>query len=111
MPYPATLPDEKYYSIANYDRRMSALRAGETLPPSEDHYDPNADLRALQSSQSRAKKAGGDSADGGGHLDRERLMELRKVMNQRAEVGRMKVLGMDIGTNFGVRMDGNEFED
>ena len=36
-----------------YERRMNALRAGEFVPPPDDAYDPDADLRALQSAHKR----------------------------------------------------------
>jgi hypothetical protein len=115
----ATLPHEKYYNMTVYERRMSALRSGDTLPPAEDSYDPNEDLRALQGAHKKKLQAASSSAmatnDNGGEMDsyitRERLMELRKVTRERAEVGRMKILGMDVGTTFGVRMDGNEFDE
>jgi hypothetical protein len=29
----ATLPDEKYYNMESYNRRMTALRQGEFVPP------------------------------------------------------------------------------
>lgn len=59
---------------------MSALRAGEYLPPADDHYDPSADMKALSNAH---KKKGADSST---YLSKERLMELRKVQNERVEV-------------------------
>ena len=64
-----------------YDRRMSALRAGEFIPPSDDSYDPNADLKALKSVHKK-KPVDNDS-----YLSREQLMELRQVQNERVQVG------------------------
>ncbi|KAF8832309.1 hypothetical protein HHX47_DHR1001938 [Lentinula edodes] len=101
----ATLPHEKYYNMEAYERRMSALRAGEYLPPADDHYDPSADMKALSNAH---KKKGADSST---YLSKERLMELRKVQNERVEAGKMKLLGMDIKQNMGVRMDGTVFDD
>ena len=45
---PATLAHEKFYNIASYESRMAALRAGEFVPPADDGYDPEADMRALR---------------------------------------------------------------
>lgn len=77
-----------------------------------------ADLRALQSASSKRKRAGGggDGSGGGGGGDgesfmtREQLMELRKVQAERVEAGKMKLLGMEIKTSMGIRMDGSVFE-
>lgn len=106
----ATLPHEKFYNIESYERRMTALRAGEYLPPTDDlsgsSYDPNADLRALQSASTSKRKRGEDET----FMNREQLMELRKVQAERIEAGKMKLLGMDIKQNMGVRMDGSAFE-
>lgn len=59
---------------------MSAMRAGEFLPPADDGYDPNADLRALQGAHKRKNK------DHDTYMSREQLMELRKVQAERIEV-------------------------
>ena len=89
---------------------MTALRAGEYLPPTDDlsgsSYDPNADLRALQSASTSKRKRGEDET----FMNREQLMELRKVQAERIEAGKMKLRGMDIKQNMGVRMDGSAFE-
>lgn len=121
---PATLPDDKYYNMEAYERRMSALRSGEYIPPANDGYDPNADMRALQN-QHRKKDIERES-----YLSREQLEELRRVQNERVQVrcfllsaihvdlirlgtqaGKMKVMGMEIKQNMGVRMDGTMFDD
>ena len=102
----ATLPHDKFYNIAAHDARMAALRAGEYLPPADDGYDPDADLRALQGAHRRRPRADADS-----HMTREQLQELRKVQAERVEAGKMKLLGMDIKQNMGVRMDGTSFDD
>ncbi|KAK0494985.1 hypothetical protein EDD18DRAFT_1255699 [Armillaria luteobubalina] len=100
----ATLPHEKYYNMEAYERRMSALRSGEFVPPSDDTYDPQADMKAI--SGAHKKKL----VEHESYMSREQLMELRKVQNERIEAGKMKLLGMDIKTNMGVRMDGTAFE-
>jgi len=100
----ATLPHEKYYHIEAYERRMSALRSGEFVPPADDAYDPAADMKAHSS---RHKKS---AAEQDSYLSREQLMELRRVQHERIEIGRMKRLGMDVKQNMGVRMDGSMFD-
>ena len=123
----ATLPHEKFYNMDDYERRMSALRAGEYVPPSDDLYDPTADLRAHASSHKRR------AVEQDSYMSKEQLMELRKVQNERIQVssrvafpwsgetvltrvrgltqaGKMKLLGMDIKQNMGVRMDGTMFD-
>lgn len=59
---------------------MTSLRAGEFVPPAEDSYDPEADLRAHSL---RHKKA---PAEHESYLSKEELMELRKVQSERVEV-------------------------
>jgi len=76
----ATLPHEKYYNMEAYERRMSALRSGEFVPPPDDAYDPEADMKAI--SGAHKKKKADDSST---YLSREQLMELRKVQNERIE--------------------------
>ena len=59
---------------------MAAMRSGEFVPPQDDGYDPNADLRALQSTHKRKPR------DVDTYMTREQLMELRKVQAERIEV-------------------------
>ncbi|CAL1711644.1 unnamed protein product [Somion occarium] len=100
----ATLPHEKFYDMSSYERRMDALRSGAFVPPQDDGYNPDADLRALQSTHKR-KATEQDT-----FMSREQLMELRRVQAERIEAGKMKLLGMDVKQNMGVRMDGSVFE-
>ena len=65
---------------------MNALRHGELLPAGDESYDPNVDLRAHQSSHKRR------AADKESYLSREQLLELRKVQNERIEVGNFCLL-------------------
>lgn len=58
---------------------MTALRSGEFVPPSDDTYDPNADMRALQGAHKRKQKEDV-------FMSRDQLMELRKVQAERIEV-------------------------
>lgn len=66
-----------------YERRMTSLRAGEFVPPAEDSYNIEADLRAHSL---RHKKA---PAEHESYLSKEELMELRKVQSERVEVSRL----------------------
>lgn len=100
----ATLPHEKFYNMQAYEMRMDALRSGAFVPPADDGYDPDADMRALQSTHKRK------AADTETYLNRDQLLELRKVQAERIEAGKMKLLGMDVKQNMGVRMDGSQFE-
>jgi hypothetical protein len=103
--YLATLPHDKYYNMEAHERRMQALRAGEYLPPTDDIYDFEADLKAVKS----AHKKKAEEPDT--YLSREQLQELRKVQQERTEISRMKLLGMDIKQSHGVRMDGSTFDE
>ncbi|PIL33653.1 hypothetical protein GSI_04276 [Ganoderma sinense ZZ0214-1] len=100
----ATLPHEKFYNMDEYERRMSALRAGEYVPPADDGYDPTADMRAHASTHKRR------AIEHDSYMNKEQLMELRKVQNERIQAGKMKLLGMEIKQNMGVRMDGTMFD-
>jgi len=101
----ATLPHEKYYDITSYDNRMAALRSGTYLPPPTDTYDPQEDLKAHSIRHKKPIK------EHESYLSKEQLMELRKVQHERIEAGKMKLLGMDVKQNMGVRMDGTVFDD
>jgi len=96
----ATLPNEKFYNIEAYERRMDAMRAGEFVPPANDSYDAEADMRAHQNNLKRAP------VETESYLDKDQLQELRRVQRERVEAGKMKQLGMDVKANMGVRMDG-----
>lgn len=87
-----------------YDRRMAALRQGEYLPPANDLYNPDMDLKAHSSKHKKTP------VEQESYLSKEQLMELRKVQHERIEAGKMRILGMDIKTNYGVRMDGTGFD-
>ncbi|KAJ7133728.1 hypothetical protein C8R43DRAFT_1133264 [Mycena crocata] len=101
----ATLPDEKYYNMESYNRRMAALRQGEFVPPPDDSYDAQADMKAITGAHK--KKA----IEHESYLSKEQLMDLRRVQHERIEAGKMKQLGMDVKQNMGVRMDGTVFDD
>ncbi|KAI0002114.1 hypothetical protein BJV74DRAFT_817021 [Russula compacta] len=96
----ATLPNEKFYNMEAYERRMNAMRAGEFVPPADDGYDPEADMRAHQNNLKRP------AVENESFLDKDQLQELRRVQRERVEAGKMKLLGMDVKANMGVRMDG-----
>jgi len=96
----ATLSNEKFYNIEAYERRMDAMRAGEFVPPADEGYDAEADMRAHQNSLKRP------AVEKESYLDKEQLQDLRRVQRERVEAGKMKLLGMDVKANMGVRMDG-----
>ncbi|GBE80801.1 predicted protein [Sparassis crispa] len=100
----ATLPHEKFYHMEAYERRMTALRSGEFVPPPDDAYDPAADMRALESTHKRR------AIERETYMNKDQLQELRRVQNERIEAGKMKLLGMDIKQSMGVRMDGSMFD-
>ncbi|KAF8058738.1 hypothetical protein FPV67DRAFT_1365148, partial [Lyophyllum atratum] len=100
----ATLPHEKYYHMEAYERRMSALRQGEFVPPADDSYDPQADMKAI--SGAHKKKV----VEHESYLSKDQLQDLRRVQQERIEAGKMKLLGMDVKQNMGVRMDGTMFD-
>lgn len=65
-----------------YELRMNALRHGELLPAGDElTYDVNADLKAHSSAHKRK------AIERESYLSKEQLMELRKVQNERIEVG------------------------
>lgn len=65
-----------------YEKRMSALRSGEFVPPPEDSYDPMADIKAHQSKH-KNKEVEHES-----YLNKDQLLELRRVQHERIEVDR-----------------------
>lgn len=76
----ATLPHEKFYHIEAYERRMNAMRSGDTLPPTDGGYDFEADIKAHKSTHKVPEK------ERESYLSREQLQELRRVQNERIEV-------------------------
>jgi hypothetical protein len=76
----ATFPNEKFYNIETYERRMDAMRAGEFVPPADDGYDAEADMRAHQSKLKRP------AVESESFYDKDQLQELRLVQRERVEV-------------------------
>jgi peroxiredoxin family protein len=66
--------------MEDYEQRMSALRQGDYLPPADDLYDFNADMKAVSTAHKK-KTVEQDS-----YMTKEELMELRKVQKERIEV-------------------------
>jgi hypothetical protein len=108
--------------MAKYEAHMNLLRNGELVPQSSE-YDATADFQAHAASHKRG------SVQHETHLTKDQLVALRKVQNERIEVctsqahgvcptdrtkirqvGKLKVLGLEVKNSMGVRMDGNEFE-
>jgi len=82
----ATFPNEKFYNIEAYERRMDAMRAGEFVPPADDNYDAEADMRAHQSKLKRP------AVESESYLDKDQLQELRRVQRERVEVRRIATM-------------------
>lgn len=76
----ATLPNEKFYNIEAYERRMTAMRAGEFVPPPDEGYDAEADMRAHHNNLKRP------AVESESYLDKDQLQELRRVQRERVEV-------------------------
>ncbi|KAI5478241.1 hypothetical protein MNV49_005306 [Pseudohyphozyma bogoriensis] len=95
----ATFSNPKYYSIENHEKRMAAIRSGETLAGVDDAYDPEKDLAAVRQSHKRAP------VEQESYLNRSQLEELRKISNERVEMEKMKRLGIKVKDSMGVRMD------
>ena len=75
------------------------------MPADDIGYDFAADI----ASHGKTIKAAQPVTDLSATYSRAEVEELRRLQRERVEVGKMKVLGMDIKTNMGVRMaDGDE---
>ena len=72
---------------------MSALRQGEFLPPANDTYDFEADMKAMTGAHK--KKVVEQET----YMTKEQLMQLRKVQQERNEVSSISTF-MDIKFNF-----------
>ena len=100
-----TLPHEKYYNLGRYEARMLLIRSGEALPADDATYNFASDI----ASHGRAIKSAAPVTDLSASYSRAEVEELRRVQRERVQVGKMKVLGMDVKTNMGVRMvDGDD---
>ncbi|GAA5968932.1 hypothetical protein JCM21900_000734 [Sporobolomyces salmonicolor] len=96
----STLPHEKYYDMRKYEKKMEAVRMGETIEK-DDSYDFTRDLEAAKA----AHRGRAGPSDPNQLLDRERLEALRKVQNERVEMEKMKRLGLATRENMGVVFD------
>ncbi|KEI37378.1 uncharacterized protein L969DRAFT_53362 [Mixia osmundae IAM 14324] len=93
-----TLPHEKYYNLEAYEKRMSAVRMGETVEDTSE-YDFRKDEEALR----KAGRAPTKQSDT--FLTREQLEDLRKIERQRIEASKMKTLGLEVKQSMGVRYE------
>ncbi|KAJ9113778.1 hypothetical protein QFC20_001804 [Naganishia adeliensis] len=93
----ATLPHEKYYDMEKYEIKMRLIRGGEAVPDAAGGYDPNADLAAHSNSLKRAP------VETESFLNKSQVEELRRLQQERAEVGQRKVLGISVPKNMGIR--------
>lgn len=107
----ATMPSEKYYNLEAHERRMAAIRAGETVEDDLDGYDPLADEKAAKASF-KAQRRAEESSRGtpAQWQSREQLEALHRVQTERIEAAKMKQLGLQTSATKGVRMDGTEFD-
>ncbi|KAI5452103.1 hypothetical protein NCC49_001042 [Naganishia albida] len=95
----ATLPHEKYYDMEKYEIKMRLIRGGESVPDSGmgGGYDPMADMAAHSRSLKRAP------VETESFLNKSQVEELRRLQQERAEVGQRKVLGISVPKNLGIR--------
>jgi hypothetical protein len=100
--------------MGKYMIKMNLIRSGQTLP--DEIYDPLADMKAhstllkvrspglapeytlLTESQSQAEKKET-------YLSRAEIAELRRIEAERIEIGKRRVLGLDVPRNMGVRTE------
>jgi len=95
----ATLPHEKYYALEAYEKKMTAVRMGETIADPLADYNPRADEEALRRSFKRIPIAEDT------YLNREQLESLRLVERERVEGAKMKRMGMETKLSMGVRYE------
>ncbi|EIW69790.1 hypothetical protein TREMEDRAFT_29770, partial [Tremella mesenterica DSM 1558] len=93
----ATLPHEKYYNMTEYEVRMKLIRSGQTLTLEADKYDPMKDEKEHENMMKA--RYGPRESD----LTREEILELRKIQKERSEIGKMRILGMSVPKEMGVR--------
>lgn len=84
--------------MAKYEIKMRLVREGETLPLN-DGYDPMADMKAHSSSLKRP------AVETDTYLNRSQLEELRRLQQERTELARRKVLGLEHSKDLGVRKE------
>ncbi|BGP44434.1 hypothetical protein JCM10450v2_000247 [Rhodotorula kratochvilovae] len=96
-----TLPHDKYYDIAKYEKQMAAVRMGETVEKS-DSYDFRKDEEAARASH---RRSGASSSAADQLMDHTRLQELRRIQADRVQKEKMQRLGMDVSENLGVRLE------
>ncbi|WWC72465.1 uncharacterized protein I206_106427 [Kwoniella pini CBS 10737] len=96
----ATLPHDKYYDMAKFERKMNMIRSGQTLPDESGEYDPLADMKAHTSSLRTSAPKEKDT-----YLSKEKIAELRRVEAERTEIAKRRQMGLDVNKNLGVRME------
>ncbi|KAK8850447.1 hypothetical protein IAR55_004365 [Kwoniella newhampshirensis] len=95
----ATLPHDKYYDMARFELKMNMIRSGQTLPDEVGGYDPAADMKAHSSSMKSTAK------EKETFLSKEQVAELRRIEAERTEIGKRRLMGMDVPRNMGVRTE------
>jgi hypothetical protein len=100
--FAATLPHLKYVNMAAHMAKMDAIRSGGTYDEfGSSSYDPNADMAAHSNALRRPV------VETETYLSQAQLAELRRVQNERIEMGKRKTLGLEVKRDLGVRMDGS----
>lgn len=100
--FTATLPHLKYVNMAAHMAKMDAIRSGGTYDEfGSSSYDPNADMAAHSNALRRPV------VETETYLSQAQLAELRRVQNERIEMGKRKTLGLEVKRDLGVRMDGS----
>jgi hypothetical protein len=89
--------------MAAYMAKMDAIRTGEAYTSFDGvaSYDPSKDLASHASSLRRPV------VETETYLSQAQLAELRRVQNERIEMGKRKTLGLEVKRDLGVRMDGS----
>lgn len=115
----------QYYDMEKYEIKMRLIRGGEAVPdmPGSSTYDPNADM-AAHSNSLKVRPLPGSVPTSTLHaaypllpsslcqrapvetesfLNKAQVEELRRLQQERAEVGQRKVLGISVPKNMGIR--------
>ncbi|TNY19832.1 hypothetical protein DMC30DRAFT_353275, partial [Rhodotorula diobovata] len=98
-----TLPHDKYYDIAKWEKEMAAVRMGETIDKS-DTYDWRKDEESARTSYRRAATSSANSA-ADQLMDAAKLQELRRIQTERIVKEKSQRLGMNVSDKLGVRLE------
>ncbi|WVQ85840.1 hypothetical protein IAT38_008008 [Cryptococcus sp. DSM 104549] len=99
----ATLSHEKirqFYDMDKYMFKMKMLRSGQSMPAESQGYDPMADMKAHSSSLRSQVKENTET-----YLSPQQVAELRRIEAERTEIGKRRLMGLDVPKNLGVRTE------